>query len=52
MTDRIESTKVVENLRDTYIYIEGVYQKLLSRATYNKYIGQKKEIQQYISVGL
>ena len=33
------------------IYIEVVYQVLLSKATYNKYICQKKEKQQYITVG-
>ena len=33
-----------------YIYIEGIKQTLLSEATYNKYISQKKEKQQYITV--
>ena len=34
-----------------YIYIQGLYQTLLSRAyLYNKYIIQQKEKQQYISV--
>ena len=34
-----------------YIYIQGVQQTLLSRATHNKSICQKKEEQHYISVG-
>ena len=33
------------------IYIQGVYQTLLSKAPYNNYICQEKEKQQYIFVG-
>ena len=33
-----------------YIYIQGIYQTLLFRAIYNKYISQKKEKQEYIAV--
>ena len=33
-----------------YIDIEGIQQTLLSKATYSKYICQKKEKQQYITV--
>ena len=32
-----------------YIYIQGIQQTLLSKATYNEVICQKKENQQYIS---
>ena len=31
-------------------YIKGIYQIVLSKATYNMYIYQKKEKQQYIAV--
>ena len=31
------------------IYIQGIWQTLLSKATYNKYVDQKKEKQLYIS---
>ena len=34
-----------------YIYIEGVKQMLLSQVTWDGYVCQKKEKQQYISVG-
>ena len=34
-----------------HINIQGVQQTLLSKATYNQYICQKKGKQQYISVG-
>ena len=33
-----------------YIYIQGIYQTLLYKATYNKYVCQKKE-KKYIAVG-
>ena len=34
-----------------YIYIQGIQQTLLSKATYSKYICRKKEKQEYVSVG-
>jgi hypothetical protein len=34
-----------------YIDIEGIQQTLLSKATYSKYICQKKEKQQYLAIG-
>ena len=33
------------------IYIQGIQLKLLPKETYNKYICQKKEKQQFIAVG-
>ena len=33
------------------IYIQDIQQMLLFKTTYDKYISQKKEKQQYISVG-
>ena len=36
---------------EVYVHIEGIKQTLLSKASYNKYICQKKQKQQYITVG-
>ena len=47
-SDRVEL--IVYNIY-IHIYIQGVQQTLLSKATYNQYICQKKGKQQYISVG-
>ena len=35
----------------SYIYIKGIQQALISKATYNKYICLKKGKQQYLAVG-
>ena len=36
---------------DVHIYIQGLQQTLLSKATDNQYICQKKEGQEYVAVG-
>ena len=54
-TSQYENQAVWDLLQQTYsyihVYIEGIQQTLLSKASYNKYICQKKEKLQYISVG-